>query len=298
AHRAAGDIAPAVADHAHHLAEGERRQREVMAAQAQRRQAEQRGEQAAEHEGRNHAEPGRDAEVDQQQGRDIGAGAEESRMAERDQAREAGGNVPGLRQRREQQDQAGDAQAVALLGQQPGQDERHEQRQSPADPAAAGGGRIGRASIEGLLAHFCLRSPSGRRASTRMKTTNSTRFCNWIGNTSVDIVWITPTASPPITAPSTLPRPPSTTAVNISTTNCPPIVGEAVKYGRITAPPSAVMATPRPNAIWRMRRTSMPRLSAAAASCEAARIAWPSQVKRMKAHSRTPATSDTAKASR
>src|SRR5690606_3097138 len=126
-------------------------------------------------------------------------------------------------------DQAGDAQAVALLGQQPGQDDRDEQCQRPADATATGGGRIRCAAGDGLLAHFCLRSPSGRRASTRMKTMNSTRFCSWIGSTRVDRVWITPTASPPITAPSTLPRPPSTTAVNISTTNWPPTVGEAVK---------------------------------------------------------------------
>src|SRR5690606_19423376 len=177
----------------------------------------------------DHAEPGRDAEVDQQQGGHVGAGAEEAGVTERDQAGETGGDVPGLRERGEQEDQAGDAQGVALLRQQPGQDDGGNQHHGPADPAAAGGGSVRGASIDGRLAHFCLRSPSGRRASTRMKTMKSTRFWSWIGSTRVDIVWITPTARPPMTAPSTLPRPPNTTAVNISTTNCPPMVGEAVK---------------------------------------------------------------------
>ena len=126
---------------------------------------------------------------------------------------------------------------------------------------------------------------------------NSARFCSWIGTTRVETVWMTPTARPPITAPSTLPRPPSTTAVNISTANWPPTVGDAVKYGRITAPPSAVMPTPRPKATWRMRRTSMPRLRAAAESCAVARMAWPSQVNFMNAHSSTPATREMPKAS-
>ncbi|MCY1525476.1 hypothetical protein D9M68_604550 [compost metagenome] len=62
-----------------------------------------------------------------------------------------------------------------------------------------------------------------------MKIAKSTRFCSCMGSTNDDSDWMTPTATPPTTAPITLPRPPSTTAVNISTLNWAPTVVEAVR---------------------------------------------------------------------
>ena len=58
-----------------------------------------------------------------------------------------------------------------------------------------------------------------------MNTTNNARFCSCNGSSRADRDCTTPAASPPTTAPATLPRPPSTAAVNISTTNCEPTAG-------------------------------------------------------------------------
>ena len=62
---------------------GQHRQREVMAAQPECRQADQhRGDAADDHAQRN-AQPGRQVPVDQRQGDDVGADAEERGVAER-----------------------------------------------------------------------------------------------------------------------------------------------------------------------------------------------------------------------
>ncbi|CAM5209455.1 hypothetical protein CDEF62S_02396 [Castellaniella defragrans] len=46
-----------------------------------------------------------------------------------------------------------------------------------------------------------------------------------MGNTKVDIDWITPTTRPAMMAPRTDPNPPRTTTVNMMRMNCWPIYG-------------------------------------------------------------------------
>jgi hypothetical protein len=73
---------------------GEHRQREIMAAQAQRRQPDQERRRSAQHSGDGNAEPGRDVPPHQAQRHRVGADAEERGVAERNQSDIAREQVP------------------------------------------------------------------------------------------------------------------------------------------------------------------------------------------------------------
>src|SRR5262249_27971671 len=140
------------------LGEGERHQREVGAldtiveAQVSDEQPE-RGRDNAAHE---HADPGADASVQQQQSGSISPGGHEQGMTERELTGKAAKNVPAIGQIGEQQDLDQDMRLMR------GGDERkacqHDDRGEPGCECANSGHRAGAA-----------KSPSGLNSSTRMK---------------------------------------------------------------------------------------------------------------------------------
>ena len=82
----------------------------------------------------------------------------------------------------------------------------------------------GFAGIEKSLAKFAERPnmPCGRRKMISRKTTKIAVFCNWYGNTSVDICCTMPIRRPPQKAPKLLPKPPSTTPAYMTMTKLKP----------------------------------------------------------------------------
>ena len=161
--RTAGQRRPHVRDHAHHLAKGQRRQREIMPLKPHRWYGDHQRRDTAERAARQHAQPRTDAEFEQQHRRRIGADAEERRVAERDLVGEAANNVPGLRHRGEQQREGENANPVAARIEQKRQQSCRQDQKRQRETA---------------FHRLAPIRPCGRTASTRMKTTNNTRFCN------------------------------------------------------------------------------------------------------------------------
>ena len=96
---------PALEDDLHARADQQRGDREIVAAQAQRRHADGDGGQRREHHADQQTHPWRDAVLGEQHGRGIGADAEEDRVAEADLAGQPRHHVPRLRHQRIEQNQ-------------------------------------------------------------------------------------------------------------------------------------------------------------------------------------------------
>ena len=148
----AGEV-PGVDQHAEHLGEGQRHQREVRPAQAvaERERADEGADQRARRHRERAAGPGIEAEAHLQHGADVGAGAEEHRMPEGHLAAVAAEDVPALPEQREEQRGGPEAEPEARL------DEKRQHQENK------------KYDRKNLLHARCPNKPVGRNSSTRMK---------------------------------------------------------------------------------------------------------------------------------
>src|SRR5690606_3167388 len=144
----------------------------------------------------------------------VGAEAEERRAGERGIAGEAADDVPRERQHPGRRGLGAEAQQVVVAEHgQRGDDGDAEDDRQPA------------------LHSYPFRPmmPVGRKIRSSTSSTNATVSpCSGPRNTAAKL-WITPSASPPIMAPMTVPSPPSTQATNASPRNSPLLSGEIGK---------------------------------------------------------------------
>ena len=104
---------PRTCEHAQHLAKSERCQCEIVPAEFHGREAENIGGKSADRGARQHSNPGRDAEIDQQQRGRIGSESEEGGMAKGYLVGEAADDIPCLSQRGKQQGERNDPDRIA-----------------------------------------------------------------------------------------------------------------------------------------------------------------------------------------
>ena len=136
--RAAGQALPVDDDEADDLAEGERDDGEIVAAQPQHRKAEQHAPERGEDAGERQADPEREAEIRRQQRVGIGADRVEGDIAEVEQAGEADHDVQPPAQHHIGEHEDAEVENVALVV----EDHRHQQRedqQRRRDQAAGDG---------------------------------------------------------------------------------------------------------------------------------------------------------------
>jgi hypothetical protein len=88
---------PGIGRDSQHLREGQRRQREIVAFEADGRKREQRRRDRCQDRSGHQSDPGRHAQLQVQQRRGIRADSEEACVAERNPVGEATYNIPGLR---------------------------------------------------------------------------------------------------------------------------------------------------------------------------------------------------------
>ena len=137
--RAAGEVLPVEQDQADDLAEAERDDGEIVAAQPQHRKSEQDAPEGGEDAGKRQADPERQAEVLREQRIGIGADRVEGDVAEVEEAGEADHDVQPPAEHHVGQHQDAEIEQVAVLIEQDRHDEREHQQRRSGEAADAGG---------------------------------------------------------------------------------------------------------------------------------------------------------------
>src|SRR2546422_1153598 len=231
-----------VGDDAAHLGEGDREQHEVEAAQAEPEA--EKADEGAEHRGQRaadeHPHPRREAGGERQDGRGVGADADEGGVAGRELPRVSADDVPGLTEVGVEEDEDEHRDQVGAQHQRQGQQHDDCQRRQVLQIARLP------------------KMPAGltRRITTRSAKLTSS-FIDGLRNTAPSDS-ATETISPPTNAPSTLPIPPMMTMLKDVTESWRPVGGWKGSSGATSAPAAPTQAAPTANATAETWRTSVP----------------------------------------
>src|ERR1051326_179743 len=293
----AADLLDVEDEHADDLAEAERDDGQVIAAQPQRRQAAAVAGQRSAREQRQNEERvlragilvgvRREVEVGEER-REVRADGHESGVAERELPGVAVDDVQRHRQRDVDADQHEDAGVVRHAGEvqraeavRERDEHGHEDRQKNRVPQKPG------KALHTFSASYFPNRPLGRNSRMAMRITKamaSRKFEKRLPPTKASMM---PIISPPTTAPGTLPMPPSTAAMKALSPGMIPISGSIFGYDRPKRlPATAASDEPITNVVEITRSTGMPISDAISKLYDTARMARPNFVPSM-IHCRT-----------
>src|SRR5579885_2420490 len=198
-------------DDAQNLGEGQRHQRKIGGAQArtESKSPDDRADHAAGGNAGGAAKPGVDAVAHLQNGGDVGAGAEERRMAERVLPAVAADDVPALPGKRDHQRHHEEIEHdVGVHDERHSGEQRHHHNNRRISPHA-----------------LAPNKPRGRTSSTTMKIRKIPTWPSDSPRKKPLRLSTTPMARPPISAPGTEPMPPRTTMVKAIRMKALPALG-------------------------------------------------------------------------
>src|SRR5581483_9938293 len=276
---AARDVPPLEGDGVEELAERQRQQREVRAAQAHAERADEQSGQRARQRAQGHGHHERHTgHVLEHEADRVAADAEARRVAERQQSRVAEQQVERDGEQPEVEDLDHHPQPDGIEHPRHRVERGHRQRAQPRRSTHP----------------FSPSSPCGRRISTTAIRRNWNTSAN-CGNHSTPNDCSSPTISAASNAPSSEPNPPITMTTKASVRMAAPIDGSACRKGAAITPASAASAEPTLKTPSETSGVLMPSALTISASETAERITMPTRVRRSTSPITAQITTDTAR---